>query len=330
MEFQFLGTSSGTPTKTRNVSALALRAQNARQWHLVDCGEGTQHRILSTNLSLANLGAIFITHVHGDHCYGLPGLLASAGMQNRTERLYLAGPPTIKRFLDGVLQSTQLTLPYDIAFIDVESRPAISALADFQVQATALSHRVPTYAYSFSEQAVEARLDVAKLNSAHIPAGPLWGQIQQGEDALLPDGRAVHAEDYLLPPRKPRKIIVGGDNDTPGLLAHEAETADVLIHEATYTEDVLRKVGPAPQHSSAKRVAQFAREARIRNLVLTHFSPRYRDRDRKEEELSKDGLSLLDIEAEARAYYSGQLFLANDFERYCLSKDGVLHFNGAG
>ncbi|TCS35142.1 metallo-beta-lactamase superfamily protein [Paucimonas lemoignei] len=73
MEFQFLGTSSGTPTKTRNVAGLALRVPNARQWHLVDCGEGTQHRILNTNLSLATLRAIFITHIHGDHCYGLPG-----------------------------------------------------------------------------------------------------------------------------------------------------------------------------------------------------------------------------------------------------------------
>lgn len=328
MEFQFLGTSSGTPTKTRNVSALALRVQNARQWHLVDCGEGTQYRILSTNLSLVNLGAIFITHVHGDHCYGLPGLLASAGMQNRTEPVVLAGPPAIRRFLDGVLQSTELMLPYDIVFIDVEASPAISVLADFQVQATALSHRVPTYAYSFSEKAVEARLDVTKLNSANIPAGPLWGKIQQGEDIVLPDGSAVRAGDYLLPPRQPRKIIVGGDNDTPGLLAHEAKTADVLIHEATYTEEVLRKVGPAPQHSSAKRVAQFASEARIRNLVLTHFSPRYRDR--KEEAQSKGELSLFDIEAEARGYYSGQLFLANDFERYCLNKDGALRFNGTG
>lgn len=326
MEFQFLGTSSGTPTKTRNVSALALRAQNVRQWHLVDCGEGTQYRILSTNLSLVNLGAIFITHVHGDHCYGLPGLLASAGMQNRTEPMVLAGPPAIRRFVDGVLQSTQLMLPYDIVFIDVEASPAISVLADFQVQATALSHRVPTYAYSFSEKAVEARLDVTKLNGANIPAGPLWGKIQQGEDIVLADGSAVRAGDYLLPSRQPRKIIVGGDNDTPGLLAHEAETADVLIHEATYTEEVLRKVGPAPQHSSAKRVAQFASKARIRNLVLTHFSPRYRDR--KEETQSKGELSLFDVEAEARAHYSGQLFLANDFERYCLNKDGALRFNG--
>jgi ribonuclease Z len=163
---------------------------------------------------------------------------------------------------------------------------------------------------------------VAKLNSVNIPVGPVWGRIQRGEDAMLPDGRTVQASEYLLPPRKPRKIIVGGDNDTPSLLAHEAQDADVLIHEATYTDEVLSKVGPGPQHSSAKRVAQFASAAKIKNLVLTHFSPRYQDQT--ESDASEGGLSLSDLEVEARAYYSGALFLANDFARYSLNKAGIL------
>lgn len=317
MEFQFLGTSSGTPTKSRNVSGLALRASNARQWYLVDCGEGTQHRILFTNLSLATLGAIFITHIHGDHCYGLPGLLASAGLQSRSEPLILAGPPGIKQFVDGVMQSTQLRLPYPIHFSDIETTSSITALDDFNVQVTPLSHRVPSYAYSFTEKTVELRLDTAKLHRDNIPAGPLYGQIQRGEDVTLPNGRTIQAQDYWLPPRKPHKIIVAGDNDTPSLLAHEAQDADVLIHEATYTEDVLNKVGPGPQHSSAKRVAQFAADAGIDNLVLTHFSARYQEPD-------KSGLSLADVEAEARMYYRGRLFLANDFDRFMLNKAGVL------
>ena len=130
------------------------------------------------------------------------------------------------------------------------------------------------------------------------------------------DGRVLRALDYLLPTRKPRKIIIGGDNDTPDLLLEEASSADVLVHEATYTEDVLHKVGPGPQHSSAKRVARLASAARIKNLVLTHFSPRYQEQ--------QGSPSLTDIEAEARAVYDGRLYLANDLDRYLLDRQGVL------
>lgn len=317
MEFQFLGTSSGTPTTFRNVSALAIRSGANKSWYLVDCGEGTQHRILHTDLSLFHLSAIFITHIHGDHCYGLPGLLASAGMLNRTAALTIAGPPSVRRFVDGVIDATELRLPYPVEYIDVECAPAIELFADFSVRTTPLSHRVPSFAYSFTEKTVEGKLDIDRLKRDGIPTGPLWQHIQQGKDVVLIDGSIARADDYLLPRRKARKIIVGGDNDTPELLTDEVRNADVLIHESTYTEEGLLKAGPAPQHSSAKRVAQFAQQSRIPNLILTHFSSRYHG--------SKDGCpSLSQIENEARAAYEGKLFLANDLDRYVLDKQGVL------
>ncbi|MFS0756571.1 MBL fold metallo-hydrolase [Noviherbaspirillum sp. 1P10PC] len=320
MEIQFLGTSSGTPTRSRNLSALALRSEASKQWCLIDCGEATQHRILRTSLSLMTLRAVFITHIHGDHCYGLPGLLASAGMLNRTETLSVIGPPSIGRFIDCVLETTELRLPYPLQFISVEALADTQPLPDLAVRATALSHRVPSYAYSFCEKAVEGKLDVDKLRRDAVPAGPDWGRIQQGRDLTLADGRAIHARDYLLAPRKPRKIIVGGDNDSPGLLAAEAVGADVLVHEATYTQAGLDKVGPGPQHSSAAAVARFASEAGIPNLVLTHFSPRYQEQD-----AARNGApTLADLEAEARAAYRGKLFLASDLDRYALDRQGDL------
>jgi ribonuclease Z len=317
MEILFLGTSSGIPTTTRNVSALAVRLDGSRRWYLVDCGEGTQHRILHTHLSLATLRAIFITHVHGDHCYGLPGLLASAGMLKRSEPLAIVGPAAVERFVRGVMEATELRLPYALQFMHVDNGQTKACFDDVEVYATALSHRVPSFAYSFTEKAVVRKLDVARLARDCIPEGPVRGQLQQGLDVTLPDGRTVRAADYVLPPRKPRKVIIGGDNDTPRLLAHEAAEADVLIHEATYTEALLEKVGPGPQHSSARRVAQFANEANIRNLILTHFSPRY-------QEGGNAGLSLPDLEAEARASYRGNLFLAHDFDVFRLDKHGML------
>ena len=309
MEFQFLGTSAGTPTRARNVTGLALRT-GARSWVLVDCGEGTQHRILRTGYSLMSLTAVFITHIHGDHCYGLPGLLASAGLLNRTAPLLIVGPPSVRRFVNAVRETTELALPYAIDFIDVEEAMDIDALPELAVRTTELSHRVPTFAYSFTEKQVERRLDIDKLRRDGIPSGPGWGQLQAGQDIVLPDGTPVRSADYVQQPRKPRKLIVAGDNDTPSLLADAAAGADVLVHEATYTEAILDKVGPAPMHSSAKRVADFAHAVQLPNLVLTHFSPRYH--------------ALGEIEQEARAAYTGRLFLARDLERYALDRQGEL------
>ena len=320
MELQFLGTSSGTPSRARNVSGLALRATGSKHWYLVDCGEGTQHRILRTNYSPMSLRAIFITHIHGDHCYGLPGLLASAGLLNRNEPLLIAGPPAVERFVRGVMESTELRLPYAVEFASVDAGWTLATLPDFRVEAAELSHRVPSFAFAFTEKAIERRLDIDKLERDGIASGPGWGQLQRGEDIALPDCRVARSADYVLPGRRPRKLIVAGDNDTPSLLAAQAQDAQVLVHEATYTEEVLQRVGPGPQHSSARATAAFAQEAGIPNLVLTHFSPRYQPAGNG----SSGSPSMADLEAEARAAYDGNLFLASDLQRYTLDRQGAL------
>lgn len=315
MEIIVLGTSAGTPTRQRNMSGLALRLRGARQWVLIDCAEGTQHRILRTPLSIMSLRAVFITHMHGDHCYGLPGLLASAAMSGRSEALTIVGPPPLRGMLECIMAASALSLPYPLVWLTPAALTDAPLVPDLAVDATALSHGVPCWAYGFTEAAIERRLDTDKLRVDAVPASPLWGEIQQGRDVTLDDGRLIAAGDYLLPPRPARRIVVAGDNDLPALLSTAARGAEVLVHEATYTEDVLQKIGPGPRHSSAMRVAQFAQEAGVRNLVLTHFSPRY-------QEGGAMPLSLVDDEA--RAHYGGNLILARDLDHYVLDRSGVL------
>ncbi|MEF9929746.1 MAG: MBL fold metallo-hydrolase, partial [Massilia sp.] len=258
MEIIVLGTSAGTPTRQRNMSGLALRLRGARQWVLVDCAEGTQHRILRTPLSTMGLRAVFITHMHGDHSYGLPGLLASAAMAGRSDPLIIVGPPPLRGMIECIMAASELSLPYPLVWLtpgDLADAPLLPELA---VDATPLSHGIPCWAYGFTEADIERRLDTDKLRLDAVPASPLWGDIQQGRNVTLDDGRFIEAHDYLLPPRPARRIVVAGDNDQPGLLAAAAHGADVLVHESTYTEEVLQKIGPGPRHSSAMRVARFA------------------------------------------------------------------------
>lgn len=321
MDLLFLGTSSGTPTRARNVSGVAVLEPSGKGWYLVDCGEGTQHQLLRTPLSLHDLRAIFITHVHGDHCYGLPGLLASAGLSGRKMALEVVGPEGIEAFVRTSLALSHTHLPYELVFQRTESLSGWRSAA-VTVDVTPLSHRVPSFAYGFTEARPDPRLDVERLDREGIARGPLWGRLARGERVTYED-RTLDPEHYLLPTRAARRVIVAGDNDQPELLEGACDGAQVLVHEATYTQAVLDKTLADRDrtdfgHSTAASVAAFAERVGVPNLVLTHFSARYQaDPSRSP--------SIEDIRREAEAGYGGRLSLAEDFARYHLDKDGVLH-----
>lgn len=315
MNIVFLGTSSGVPTKTRNVTGIAVREEKGSGWYLVDCGEGTQHQILHTNLSVSSLQAIFITHIHGDHCYGLPGILASAGMNGRKEPLKIIAPSGVKEWVEATQRHTQLYLPFELEFICSDDLPSVD-FRKVRVETGALSHRVPSYAYSFTKKDINPSLDVEKLALHGIARGPIWGQLKKGHD-VEHNGKLINSDDYLLYDKNPRKIIVAGDNDQPELLSQLSRGANVLVHEATYTKEIVKKTGNSYGHSYAELVAEFAQRANIPNLVLTHFSPRYQSNPNASP-------SIDDIYQEAKACYSGRLHLANDLDEYQLNKAGEL------
>jgi ribonuclease Z len=315
MDLLFLGTSAGVPTRNRNVSATALIESSGRGWFLVDCGEATQHQVLRTSLSLRELRACFITHVHGDHCFGLPGLLASAGMSGRTEPLDIVLPTALHDWVRLSLSVSQSWLPFDL------NVHACETFTDWrhgnvQVDSVALSHRVPCHGYVFTETNPDRRLDVQRLEAEGIPRGPLWGELAHGHDVEHAE-RMLRAEQYLQPAKPAKRVIICGDNDTPQLLAEVAIDADVLVHEATFTQSLIDHTREHYGHSSAAAVARFAESARIPNLVLTHFSARYQADPRRSPNIGN-------IRDEAAAHYSGELILAQDLARYHLDKENRL------
>ena len=315
MDLLFLGTSAGVPTKARNVSATAVVEASGSHWYLVDCGEGTQHQLLHTPLSVRDLQAVFITHVHGDHCFGLPGLLASAGMSGRNQPLNIVLPAALHGWLRQGLAASDTFLPFELRLLAVEDWQGWRNQT-LQVAAVRLSHRVPSVGFVFTELNPELRLDTLRLEAEGIPRGPMWGELAKGRTVQFGE-QLLHGNEYLRGSRPPRRIIVCGDNDNPQLLAEAARGADVLVHEATFTQAVVERTGVTFGHSTAAAVARFAEAAGVRNLVLTHFSARYQSDPRRSP-------SINDVRDEALAHYRGRLVLAQDLQRYHIGRDGYL------
>ncbi|HZG15203.1 MAG TPA: ribonuclease Z [Candidatus Bathyarchaeia archaeon] len=305
MIITFLGTSSGAPTTKRNVSGIALRFTQKAKWWLLDCGEGTQHQILRAPVKLSQLEKIFITHLHGDHLYGLIGLLASRSLRGGGETgVALYGPPGIKEYVDGIMAVSPVHLQYDLS-IHTVSPGVIFEDDEIIVKAAAVAHRVPAYAYAIEEKARPGAFRVDLAMQAGIPAGPLFGQLKKGEPVTLPDGRVVEGRDFVGPDIPGRKVVYSGDTGPCQAIIELAADADVLIHEATYVHqevDLARRAG----HSTALEAAQAAKQANVNQLLLTHFSPRYE---------SDEGITMDDLLAEARDIFP-ETELAEDFSSH--------------
>lgn len=300
-----LGTSSGVPTKQRNVSAAVVQASDSKDWWLIDCGEATQQQLLRTQLSLRHLRGICITHIHGDHCYGLPGLLASIAMNGRTDPLTIIAPQAIEQWLQATIDLTELRLTYSWSFYAAETLPEVN-FDIMTVKTFPLSHRVPSHAYQFTQELTHTELNSEKLLSDGVPKGPLWGKIQRGENVQVGD-REFLSEEYVTTSTAVLRAVICGDNDNPELLWDACEDCHLLLHEATYHNafaDKAQEYG----HSYAEQVARFAEQRKLPHLVLTHFSSRY--------SAQSGPHSVATLRKEAQAHFSGQLDLASDFDRF--------------
>ncbi|MCX4029107.1 ribonuclease Z [Endozoicomonas sp. SM1973] len=320
MKITFLGTSAGIPTKQRNVTAIAVQPHQQADWWLVDCGEGTQHQLLHTSLSLSRLTTIFITHLHGDHCYGLPGLLATRALQGGSQNipLTLIGPAGIKALIEGICHHTQLYLNYPLTIIEVNSIPTTLTIDQHQIDVVPMEHNITSYGYLISPPDIPGHLDAAKAKALGIPPGPIYQQLKQGKQVILEDGREIDGSDLLSPTTPAPKVLIAGDNANPQQLLPWLKSVSLLIHESTLTEPELLRLATTIHHSTAAAVAKVANQAKLANLILTHFSARYRDSS------NQGKLTINDIRQEASKHFHGQLFLAEDWQQYTLTTEGKL------
>lgn len=274
MELTFLGTSAGVPCKTRNVSAMVFNPMN-NQPHLwlFDCGEGTQHQMLHTSFNPGKLSKIFITHLHGDHIFGLPGLLCSRSMAGSENPLTVYGPKGLRQFIETTMQLSGSWTSFPLEIIEITAGDVFCD-DEFRVTACALSHPVECYGYRIEQHDKPGALDAVRLIKDGVTPGPLFQRLKHGETVTLEDGRVIRGQDYLGPPQKGKTLVIFGDTGpTPDAIAL-ARDADVMVHEATLEAAMAEKAN-SRGHSTTVQTAQAAKAAGVRQLVITHFSSRY-------------------------------------------------------
>lgn len=197
MQITFLGTSSGVPTRSRNVSSVALRLPQRAELWLFDCGEGTQHQIMRSELKISQLSRIFITHMHGDHIFGLMGLLATCGLAGNVERIDIYGPPGLNDYIQSASRYSYTHFSYPIKVHAI--RPGIIYEDDdFTVSCGNLHHRITALGYRVAEKDRTGRFDVEKAKALEIPSGRIYGQLKRGETVTLDDGRVIDGTNYAV------------------------------------------------------------------------------------------------------------------------------------
>ncbi len=272
MKLVFLGTSAAQPTENRGLSCICLEREG--EIMMFDAGESAQISFLKSGLGWNKKMKIFVTHLHGDHCIGILGLLQTMTMQRRTEPLEIYGPKGIDEFIAANIKILNFGLSFPIMISVVEEGKVFESKF-YSIYACKASHSVTAFAYRFDEKDKPGRFNLEKARSLGIPKGHLWNKLQNGEQIEV-GGKIITSDQVLGEKRPGKKIGISGDTMPTDKLEKFFEDCDYLVFDSTFLDE-LKEKAKETRHSTAKEAATLGGNARVKNLILTHFSARYKD-----------------------------------------------------
>ncbi|MHA2022724.1 MAG: ribonuclease Z [Candidatus Thorarchaeota archaeon] len=273
MKVIFLGTSGSMPTQSRSSASLVIKRRG--EVIMFDCGEGTQRRMVEAHVGFRRSMKIFISHLHGDHLLGLPGLIQTMTLLQREKELEIYGPIGLLDFIKAF--SLVLGGPgFPVKIYEIKSHGIVRDEEEYQVIAVEADHMMPSYSYVLEEKPIPGVFYPDKAKELGVPEGPLWGKLQHGQNVTMKDGTKVKASDIVGPSRKGIKIAYSGDTKPTSVFAEASESSDLMIHEATF-DNSLKEKADENYHSTAEQAAIIAKKAEVKQLVLTHISSRYPD-----------------------------------------------------
>ncbi|MFB6307865.1 MAG: ribonuclease Z [Haloarculaceae archaeon] len=271
MRVTFLGTSGAVPTSQRNPSAVFLAREGDQL--LFDCGEGTQRQMMRYGTGFG-VEHVFVTHVHGDHVLGLPGLIQTWDFNDRQEPLAIHAPAGTRSQIEELVGLIDTDPDYPVRIHQVSPGDVALEREEYEVRAVRTEHRCASVGYALVEDDRKGRFDREKAEQElGIPPGPKYSKLHEGEP-VEHDGRTIQPEEVVGPPRPGRRFVYTGDTLPTESVIEASEGADLLVHDATFAEDRTERA-KATGHSTAKEAADVARQAGAKRLALTHVSTRY-------------------------------------------------------
>ncbi len=272
MKLVFLGTAGAQPTENRGLSCICLEREG--EILMFDAGEGAQFSYLKSRLGWNKKMKIFVTHLHGDHCVGILGLLQTMTLQHRTESIEIYGPNGIDEFIAANAKILKFGLSFPVMITTVTEEKIVDEKS-YSVFAGKAEHSVLTFSYLFQEKEKPGRFHPEKAKQLGIPEGDLWSKLQNGQEIKVGD-KTIKPSDVLGEKRSGKKIGISGDTRPTKQLEEFFQNCDYLTFDSTYLDELQEKAVET-YHSTAKEAATLAKNANIKNLILTHFSARYKD-----------------------------------------------------